>query len=96
MEIVFSEDLFLPEIPVEERAKHWVLIFSTFDDNDKKALQAILSQKQRWAQLLKLLSLILVMRTVFSCSTCSGQKICPSIHDTRSFATLQVLKSYRI
>ena len=53
MEIVFSEDLFLPEIPVEERAKHWVLIFSTFDDNDKKALQAILSQKQRWAQLLK-------------------------------------------
>jgi hypothetical protein len=47
MEIVFIEELFPSGIPVEEQTKHWILSFSTFDENEKRALQVILSQKQR-------------------------------------------------
>ena len=49
MEIVFIEELFPSGIPVEEQTKHWILSFSTFDENEKRALQVILSQKQRWS-----------------------------------------------
>lgn len=34
---------------MEEQSKHWVLAFSTYDENEKKALQFILLQKQRQA-----------------------------------------------
>ncbi len=48
MEIVFTEELFEADLSVEERAKHWIALFSNFDENDRKALQYILLQKQRW------------------------------------------------
>jgi hypothetical protein len=47
MEIVFTEELFEADLSVEERAKHWIALFSNFDENDRKALQYILLQKQR-------------------------------------------------
>jgi len=47
LEIILTEQLFPAAIPVEQQAKHWVLAFSTFDENEKKALQFILLQKQR-------------------------------------------------
>ncbi|CAK9216146.1 unnamed protein product [Sphagnum troendelagicum] len=48
MEIVICEELFDAELlPVEEQAKHWVVFFSTFDEQDKIALRHILSQKQK-------------------------------------------------
>ncbi|CAN5950854.1 unnamed protein product [Sphagnum jensenii] len=50
MEIVFTEELFEADLSVEERAKHWIALFSNFDENDRKALQYILLQKQRLQQ----------------------------------------------
>jgi sister-chromatid-cohesion protein PDS5 len=47
MEIVFTEELFEADLSVEEQAKHWIALFSNFDENDRKALQYILLQKQR-------------------------------------------------
>ncbi len=47
LEIILTEQLFPGGIPVEEQSRHWVLAFSTFDENEKKALQFILLAKQR-------------------------------------------------
>lgn len=47
LEIILTEQLIPAALPLEEQAKHWVLAFSTFDENEKKALQFILLQKQR-------------------------------------------------
>ena len=47
MEVVFSEQLFPADFPVIERTKCWISFFSAFDENDVKALERILQQKQR-------------------------------------------------
>ncbi|CAK9189716.1 unnamed protein product [Sphagnum troendelagicum] len=46
-EIAIFEELFDADLPVEEQAKHWITFFSLFDEQDKIALQHILSHKQR-------------------------------------------------
>jgi hypothetical protein len=46
-EIAIFEELFDADLPVEEQAKHWIAFFSLFDEQDKIALQHILSHKQR-------------------------------------------------
>jgi hypothetical protein len=51
MELVFSEQLFPADFPVVERAKCWISFFSVFDENDVKALERILQQKQRYLNL---------------------------------------------
>jgi hypothetical protein len=38
MEIVFTKQLFEVDISIEERAKHWITLFSKFDENDRKTL----------------------------------------------------------
>lgn len=50
MELIFAEDLFPVQLPVEERTQHWILMFSLFCSTDIKALERILSQKQRLQQ----------------------------------------------
>ncbi|KAJ7523458.1 hypothetical protein O6H91_18G050900 [Diphasiastrum complanatum] len=50
IEIVLTDELFHSELPVEERVKHWIAMFSNFDKNDKKALERVLSQKKRLQQ----------------------------------------------
>ncbi|KAL3693850.1 hypothetical protein R1sor_007501 [Riccia sorocarpa] len=47
IEIVFTDDLFSADLPVKERAKHWVAMISSFDKNDEKAFRNILGQKLR-------------------------------------------------
>ncbi|XP_022773243.1 sister chromatid cohesion protein PDS5 homolog A-like isoform X3 [Durio zibethinus] len=47
IELVISEDLFPVLLPVEERTRHWIHLFSLFSPLHLKALGAILSQKQR-------------------------------------------------
>ncbi|XVE55344.1 hypothetical protein DITRI_Ditri03aG0151400 [Diplodiscus trichospermus] len=48
MELVIAEDLFPVLLPVEERTKHWIHLFSLFSSLHVKALSAILSQKRRF------------------------------------------------
>ncbi|XP_024520095.1 sister chromatid cohesion protein PDS5 homolog A [Selaginella moellendorffii] len=48
IELAFSEELFLPELPVSERTKHWIAMFSQFEGNDVKGLERVLSAKQRF------------------------------------------------
>eukprot|EP01018_Ginkgo_biloba_P018620 Gb_23673 [translate_table: standard] len=50
MELVFSEDLFPIQLPVAERTQHWIVMFSVFSPTDIKALERILTQKQRLQQ----------------------------------------------
>ncbi|XVF64578.1 hypothetical protein PTKIN_Ptkin09bG0180000 [Pterospermum kingtungense] len=47
IELVIAEDLFPVLLPVEERARHWIHLFSLFSPLHLKALSAILSQKRR-------------------------------------------------
>ncbi|CAM6113881.1 unnamed protein product [Calypogeia fissa] len=47
IEIVFTDELFRVELPLEQRAKHWMAMFASFDKNDEKAFRNILGQKQR-------------------------------------------------
>lgn len=54
MELVFAEDLFPVQLPVDERTQHWILMFSVFCSTDIKALERILSQKQRLQQEMQL------------------------------------------
>jgi len=53
MELVFAEDLFPVQLPVDERTQHWILMFAVFGSTDIKALERILSQKQRLQQEMK-------------------------------------------
>ncbi|KAI3984094.1 hypothetical protein MKX01_035221 [Papaver californicum] len=48
MELVLADDLFPPTLSVEEKMKHWILMFSLFTVAHTKALNTILSQKQRF------------------------------------------------
>ena len=45
---VFTEELFPINFPMVERKKCWTSLFSAFDENDVKALERILQQKQRF------------------------------------------------
>ncbi|KAM5564215.1 sister chromatid cohesion protein PDS5 [Rosa sericea] len=47
MELVLAEDLFPAVLSMEERTRHWIHLFSVFTPLHLKALNAILSQKQR-------------------------------------------------
>ncbi|XP_021284773.1 sister chromatid cohesion protein PDS5 homolog A isoform X2 [Herrania umbratica] len=47
IELVIAEELFPVLLPVEERARHWIHLFSLFSPLHVKALSAILSQKRR-------------------------------------------------
>ncbi|KAJ6730469.1 ANDROGEN INDUCED INHIBITOR OF PROLIFERATION AS3 / PDS5-RELATED [Salix viminalis] len=47
MELVIAEDLFPVFLPVEERTRHWIHLFSLFTSSHVKALISILSQKRR-------------------------------------------------
>ncbi|KAK9945794.1 hypothetical protein M0R45_011293 [Rubus argutus] len=47
MELVLAEDLFPAVLSMEERTRHWIHLFSVFTPLQLKALNAILSQKQR-------------------------------------------------
>ncbi|XP_021806603.1 sister chromatid cohesion protein PDS5 homolog A isoform X3 [Prunus avium] len=47
MELVLAEDLFPAVLSVEERTRHWIHLFSLFTPLHIKALNSILSQKQR-------------------------------------------------
>ena len=47
MELIFAEDLFPVQFPVDERTQHWILMFAVFGSTDIKALERILSQQQR-------------------------------------------------
>lgn len=53
IEIVFTDELFRTELPLEQRAKHWMAMFASFDKNDEKAFRNILGQKQRLVFLLR-------------------------------------------
>lgn len=48
MELVLAEDLFPAVLSVEERTRHWIHLFSLFTPLHIKALNSILSQKQRY------------------------------------------------
>ncbi|XP_038716130.1 sister chromatid cohesion protein PDS5 homolog A isoform X1 [Tripterygium wilfordii] len=47
MELFLAEDLFPVLLPVEERTRHWIHMFSLFTPMHEKALNSVLSQKQR-------------------------------------------------
>ncbi|KAK8649157.1 hypothetical protein V6N13_129891 [Hibiscus sabdariffa] len=47
IELVIAEELFPILLPVEERTRHWIHLFSIFSPLHVKALSAILSQKRR-------------------------------------------------
>ncbi|KAE8690421.1 putative translation initiation factor if-3 [Hibiscus syriacus] len=47
IELVIAEELFPVLLPVEERTRHWIHLFSLFSPSHVKALTAILSQKRR-------------------------------------------------
>ncbi|MED6112773.1 hypothetical protein PIB30_064706 [Stylosanthes scabra] len=47
MEFVFADDLFPENLPIEERTKHWMHMFSLFSSCHEKALITILTQKRR-------------------------------------------------
>ncbi|KAJ8762889.1 hypothetical protein K2173_023018 [Erythroxylum novogranatense] len=48
LESILAEDLFPVFLPVEERTRHWIHLFSLFTPMHRKALNSILSQKQRF------------------------------------------------
>uniref|UniRef100_A0A1D1YLJ6 Sister chromatid cohesion protein PDS5 A n=1 Tax=Anthurium amnicola TaxID=1678845 RepID=A0A1D1YLJ6_9ARAE len=48
MELMLAEDLFPASVSVEERTSHWITLFSFFTMPHRKALNSILTQKQRF------------------------------------------------
>ena len=46
-ESLFEEELFPANIPIEQRAQHWIAIFSMLDDTEKKGLTFLLTIKER-------------------------------------------------
>ncbi|GBG74693.1 hypothetical protein CBR_g19098 [Chara braunii] len=49
-QVLLDEQLFPPQLPVEERAKHWVSMFAAFDEMSRKAFDVLLVMKQRLQQ----------------------------------------------
>ena len=49
MELVLVEDLFPADLSIEERTKHWIRLFSLFNNHHEKALRHVLLQKQRYS-----------------------------------------------
>ncbi|TYK31652.1 sister chromatid cohesion protein PDS5-like protein A isoform X1 [Cucumis melo var. makuwa] len=47
MELVLVEDLFPADLSIEERTKHWIRLFSLFNNHHEKALRHVLLQKKR-------------------------------------------------
>ncbi|XP_059630755.1 sister chromatid cohesion protein PDS5 homolog B isoform X2 [Cornus florida] len=47
MELLLAEDLFPASLSIEERTWHWISLFTLFNELHTKALNTILSQKQR-------------------------------------------------
>ncbi|GMJ02433.1 hypothetical protein like AT1G77600 [Hibiscus trionum] len=47
IELVIEEELFPILLPIEERTRHWIHLFSLFSPSHVKAVSAILSQKRR-------------------------------------------------
>ncbi|KAF7829837.1 sister chromatid cohesion protein PDS5-like protein A isoform X1 [Senna tora] len=47
IELILADDLFLENLSVEERTKHWIHMFSLFSPLHEKALNTILTQKRR-------------------------------------------------
>ncbi|XP_057490542.1 sister chromatid cohesion protein PDS5 homolog B-like isoform X3 [Actinidia eriantha] len=47
MELLLAEEMFPASLSVEEKTRHWVLLFSLFDPPQLKALNSILYQKRR-------------------------------------------------
>ncbi|KAF3331980.1 sister chromatid cohesion protein PDS5 A [Carex littledalei] len=47
LELLFAQDLFPPSLSPEERASHWIAIYSLFIQPHIKAFSTILSQKKR-------------------------------------------------
>lgn len=62
MEIVLAEHLFPASLSMKERTAHWVAFFSLFTQLHIRALNSILSQKQRYTlfALFKLNNAVLV------------------------------------
>jgi hypothetical protein len=52
----FTEELFEADLPIADRAKHWIAVFSNFGENDGKVLEHTLLQKRRWLAVKKSLS----------------------------------------
>eukprot|EP00250_Pteridium_aquilinum_P017571 c23690_g1_i1 orf=2-3739(-) len=58
LEFMLADKLFLRQLSVAERTKHWIAMYSFFEDIDKRALAKILLQKKRLQEdVLKFLSL---------------------------------------
>ncbi|KAE8649626.1 sister chromatid cohesion protein PDS5 homolog A isoform X1 [Cucumis sativus] len=53
MELVLVEDLFPADLSIEERTKHWIRLFSLFNNHHEKALRHVLLQKQRLQNVLR-------------------------------------------
>lgn len=47
LETLLAEKLFTRQLSISERTKHWIAMYSLFEDMEKKALAKILSQKKR-------------------------------------------------
>lgn len=47
IESVFEEELFPAKIPIEQRARHWVAMFSMLDDVERKGLNFLFTLKKR-------------------------------------------------
>ena len=56
MELLLAEEMFPASLSVEEKTRHWILLFSLFDPPQLKALNSILYQKRRyWSSMLVVL-----------------------------------------
>jgi len=52
----FTKELFEADLPIADRAKHWIVVFSNFGENDGKVLEHTLLQKRRRLAVKKSLS----------------------------------------
>ncbi|KAL4183551.1 hypothetical protein AMTRI_Chr11g98840 [Amborella trichopoda] len=77
MELIFGEDLFPVSLPVEERTKHWISLFSFFQMPQKKAFESMLSQKWRLQKEMRLY-LALRQEAKENCNEELNQKILAS------------------
>ncbi|KAJ0986902.1 hypothetical protein J5N97_005258 [Dioscorea zingiberensis] len=50
IELILCGSMFPPEMPIKDRVKHWLAVFSGFDKVEVKALEQLLMQKQRLQQ----------------------------------------------
>eukprot|EP00253_Pinus_taeda_P014590 PITA_14590 len=47
VDVAFSQSLFPSDLPVPERVKHWIAMFSEFEKPEIKAFEEVLNQKKR-------------------------------------------------